>query len=449
MLLIEMSFLIVGLLLFFGFFGEWVFEKTKIPDVIWLIIIGIIIGSVLNWTSSASLAIVAPFFTTFALIYLLFEAGINTDIKAFLKSAPRGLMLSILSFVFSFGIVFGIGMLLGKGLSLSLLLGVILSGISSAVVIPVINGMKDLNNTTKLSLMFDSAFSDVLCILGTVTIIQILTLEGNFNGMAVFKDVLSSFVIAIALGAFAALLWNNFLSPKIKDHHLVLTLAFMLIIYSTTQLIGANGAIASLVFGLILGNTSKIAKAFSHRKCDVKPVSANAKKSSSVKASSKKIVSKKPKASLLSVNPNIDSAIKIITKHSRSVYSELAFAIKTFFFVYLGILVDFSTPLSFVWALIFVVGLFLARPLAVFITFPKETSFSDAKLLSTLIPKGLAAAVLVQLPIQAGIPGAEGLVNIVLAVILISILLSSVFTILSSKDGFKGVIPILYRKYQR
>ncbi len=434
---VEMVFLVVAILLFFGFFGEWVFEKTKIPDVIWLILIGIILSSVLNWTSSASLASAAPFFTTFALIYLLFEAGINTDIKSFLKSAPRGLALSILSFVFSFGIVFGLSLLLGESVGLSLLLGVILSGVSSAVVIPVINGIKDLDKTTKLSLMFDSAFSDVLCILGTVTIIQILTLETSVDGFLIFKDVLSSFVIAIGLGILAAFLWNNLLSPKINNHHLVLTIAFMLIIYSVTQLLGANGAIASLVFGLILANTTKIKDAF-NPSCDVK----------SSKTNSKKSISKSSKKSLIESNPEV-SALKLITKHSKDVYGELAFAIKTFFFVYLGILVNFSNPLSFVWALIFVVGLFLARPFAVFLSFGKSTKLSDAKLLSTLIPKGLAAAVLVQLPIQAGIPGAESLVNIVLAVILISILLSSLFTLLSTNDRFKGVIPILFRKYQR
>lgn len=433
---VEMVFLVVAVLLFFGFFGELIFEKTKIPDVIWLILIGIILSSVLNWTSSASLAQAAPFFTTFALIYLLFEAGINTDIKSFLKSAPRGLALSILSFLFSFAVVFGLGLLLGKSLGLSLLLGVILSGVSSAVVIPVINGMKDLDKTTKLSLMFDSAFSDVLCILGTVTIVQVLSLETSVDGLMIFRDVLSSFVIAIGLGILAAFLWNNLLSPKIKDHHLVLTLAFMLMIFSITQLLGANGAIASLVFGLILANTTKIKNALSPSSC------AKKKPSSKSLSSTKKIP-------LLDSNPEVSSALKLITKHSRDVYGDLAFVIKTFFFVYLGILVDFSSPWSFLWAFIFVVGLFLARPLAVFISFGKSTKFSDAKLLSTLIPKGLAAAVLVQLPIQAGIPGADSLVNIVLAVILISILLSSFFTLLATNDRFKGLIPILFRKYQR
>lgn len=433
-----MVFLVVAILLFFGFFGELIFEKTKIPDVIWLILIGIILSSVLNWTSSTSLKVIAPFFTTFALIYLLFEAGINTDIKSFLKSAPRGLTLSVLSFVFSFGVVFGIGMLLGKGVNLSMLLGTILSGVSSAVVIPIINGMNDLGQTTKLSLMFDSAFSDVLCILGTVILVQIFSLETKVSGLSITKELLYSFIIAIALGVVAAFIWNNILSPKIKNHHLVLTLAFMLMVYSITQLIGANGAVASLIFGLILGNTKKIANVLKPKVNDLK----SKKKVSS--SSAKKVLASSDKASSL-----IYPTLRSINKYSRDVYAELAFALKTFFFVYLGILIDFSSPFSFLIALLFVIGLYLARPFAVFVSFGKSTSLKDANLLATLIPKGLAAAVLVQLPIQAGISGAEGLVNIVLAVILISILLSSIFSVLSAKPGFRGLLPFLFRRYQR
>lgn len=427
---IELVFLVVALLLFFGFFGEIIFEKTKIPDVIWLIIIGILLSSVLNWTSSASFTLIAPFFTTFALIYLLFEAGINTDIKSFLKSAPRGLTLSVLSFAFSFGAVFGIGLLLGLGTNLSLLLGMILSGVSSAVVIPVINGMKDLGQTTKLSLMFDSAFSDVLCILGTVTVMQIITLETQFSGLSVTKEILYAFLIAIVVGVIAAFLWSNVINPKINHHHLVLTLAFMLLVYSITQLIGANGAIACLIFGLILGNSKKIESVLKS-KSDEKSSSKSAKKEVPTKPSP------------------MSAALKSITKHSRDVYGELAFALKTFFFVYLGILIDFSNPFSFVIALAFIAGLYIARPFAVVLSFGRSTMLRDANLLATLIPKGLAAAVLVQLPIQAGIPGSESLGNIVLAVILISILLSSVFSMLAAKPGFKGVLPFLFRRYQR
>ena len=353
-------------------------------------------------------------------------------IKSFIKSAPRGISLSILAFALSFAVVFGIGMLLGKGILLSLLMSTILSGVSSAVVLPFLKNL-DAATPTKLSLMFDSAFSDVLCILGTVTIIEIFTAETAVavTGLSVLNNILSSFLIAIALGLIAAFLWNNVLRKSLGSHRLVLTLAFMLIVYALTEILGANGAIACLVFGLILGNSKKIVEAFSDTD-KIIPSKKTAKKDS------KKSISKEDKQSILPP----------LTRHGKDVYSELAFAIKTFFFVYLGILINFSDFWSFAIAGFIVLGLYFVRPIAVFFTFGRSTKVKDARILSTLIPKGLAAAVLVQLPIQAGIAGAESLVNITLAVIFISIIVSTFLVFLIQRGKYKGFMPLLFKKYR-
>lgn len=439
-MIVELSFMVVAVILFLGFFGERVFEYSKIPDVIWLIVIGIVLGAI-GWTSSEAFTEMAPFFTTFALLFLLFEAGINTDIRSFLRTAPKGLALSFLGFLGTFIVVAAIGFALGYSVQLALLMGAILAGVSSAVVIPVLKSM-ELNEKTKLSLLFDSAFSDVLCILGTVTLVEIFTIGGNLDGFGIARDVVSSFLIAIAIGILAALVWNNVLHPKIKAHSFVLTLAFMLFVYAFTQLFGANGAIASLVFGLILGNTQKI-KQFIQQAEDPEKALEKKKKEEKMLKKAKTSVQAQKKLERLSV-------IQSITKESRDVYSELAFAIKTFFFVYLGLLIDFSTPISFVYAGIILVGIFLARPFVVAMVFPKETKLQDANMLASLIPKGLAAAVLVQLPIQAGIPGAESLVNITLAVVLLSIVFSAIFSIVIAKrPHWRGLLPFLFRKFQR
>lgn len=401
---IETIFLGLGVILFIGFFGEIIFEKTKIPDVIWLMVIGIVLGSFTGLVTSTDLVSIAPIFTTFALIFLLFEAGLNIDIMQFLKSLSQGSKLTITSFIFSFIAIFLIGFMLQLGLYPSLLLGTILAGVSSAVVLPIVKNLH-MTSDTRLSLVFDSAFSDVLCILGTVTLLEIIVFQSADAG-AIAGGLLSSFLIAIALGAalafaWAKLIWKYF---KSRGNFYVLTLAFMLILYSGTELLKANGAIACLVFGLFLGNSQKA-------------------------------------AALLQEKGNV------ITKSGKEFYAEIAFFIKTFFFVYLGILIDFSDPWSFLWGFLILIGLYLARPFAVFLSFKRSTPVKDVRVTEVLVPKGLAAAVLVQLPIQAGVAGAEALVNICLAVILLSILASTVFTVLVQKGKFKGVFPFLQKKY--
>ncbi|RME77881.1 hypothetical protein D6774_03020 [Candidatus Woesearchaeota archaeon] len=400
---IETTFIIIAAILFIGFLGELIFERTNIPDVIWLLLIGIVMSLFFDVDASA-FSQAAPLFTTFALIFLLFEAGVNIDIKKFFKSAPQGLALTVLSFFASFVIVFFLGLLIGLGMVLSLLLAAIVSGISSAVVLPVIRNM-DVNQKVKLSMVIDSALSDVLCILATVTIVEVVT-RNTFSAAQVTNSILSAFLIAITVGLVCGYVWSLILIKWLKARGTfhILTLACMMVVFSLTQILGANGAIAALVFGLVLGNSAKAADLLREK-------------------------------------------INLITKSGKEFYAEISFLIKTFFFVYLGLLIDFSQPLSFLWAFIILVGLYLARPFAVWVALDKKTPLSDVQLAEVLIPKGLAAAVLVQLPLQAKIPGAEKLVNIVLAVILLSIIASTILVFLVQKGTYKGIYPFLYDKY--
>lgn len=407
---VETVFLALAGILFIGFIGEIIFEKTKIPDVIWLLLIGIILSTLLNWVTPTSFAEFAPYFTTFALVFLLFEAGINMNIKKFFKAAPQGIRLSFLSFIFSFIIIFLLSLIIGNSLSLSLLLGAILGGISSAVIVPMTKNLT-ISNVAKLSLVFDSAFSDVLCILGTVTVIEIVTTTG-VSGMNVISSLLSSFLIAILIGVVTAFVWEKLLNKFVKDHEYILTLSIMLIVFSVTEMLNANGAIACLVFGLMLGNTIRIKSIF-------KKEEDNGRKTG------------------------------LITPSGKEFYAEVAFFIKAAFFVYLGILIDFTEPMSFVWALIILIGVYAARPFATYLSFKKGTALRDIKIIETIIPRGLAAAVLVQLPIEANIPGAESLVNIVLAVILLSIVASTILAYLVQHDKYPGMFQFLYKGYKK
>jgi NhaP-type Na+/H+ or K+/H+ antiporter len=63
----------------------------------------------------------------------------------------------------------------------------------------------------------------------------------------------------------------------------------------------------------------------------------------------------------------------------------------------------------------------------------KSTPVSDASMLSVVVPRGLAAAVLASIPFQQGISGGEDIQNIAYSVILISIILTSILVFLIDK----------------
>ena len=62
------SILFVGLLIFLGHMFSALFEKTRIPDVLPLVGLGLLVGPFLGWVSAESFGAVGEVFTTVSLI---------------------------------------------------------------------------------------------------------------------------------------------------------------------------------------------------------------------------------------------------------------------------------------------------------------------------------------------------------------------------------------------
>ncbi|MBD3203827.1 hypothetical protein GF327_06005 [Candidatus Woesearchaeota archaeon] len=399
---------IAGLIIFIGFIGELIFRRTNIPDVIWLMLVGILLNIITSALINESVfAAVAPIFTTFALIFILFEGAINIDIKQFFQGLLRGVNLTLLNFIFSMVTVALImTFLFNWDFLLSLLLGSIIGGSSSAIVIPIVQKLK-ISQKTNLILTIESAISDVLCIVSSITILNIITLH-KLEVESIFQELLYSFVVAAALGIIGGIIWlriKNYIQKFSKSY--MTTIAFLLIIYSFLEFVNSNGAIACLFFGLIVGNSKRV-------------LSFMKKKSYS-----------------------------IMTPSAKFFYSEISFFVKSFFFVYLGMIIDFTDYGSLLIGLLLSFVLLMIRPLAVLFTAKKHIQRKDKAFMEILAPKGLAAAVLAQVPVQEGISHGAQLSTIVSSVIFFSILLSTVLVFLTEKNKFRGIRPPNVKKIKK
>lgn len=399
-------FIIVALIIVLGFLGEIIFEKTKIPDVIFLIIIGMVLGVTMD-LGPQDFAPWASIFATFTLVFLLFQGALNISFAKLFKSLKQASMLTILSFVLTVtAVTIGSVLVIGLDFLPALLLGMILGGTSSAVIIPMVNGLK-LPDKYGVVLTLESALSDVLTIIGSITVMGIIT-TGTLSSSSVVNTILSSFALALVIGLAIGIVWAVVLArfPRVKNSHM-LTIAIIIALYAVVEsaYVGASGAIAALVFGLILGNA--------------KPLLVG------LKNAGMKLKEKDVKKTVLS-------------ESARSFYSEIGFFVKVFFFVYLGLLINISDPLILLWGVILTLVIYLVRPFATFLTFRERLSSQNKVALQSLIPKGLAAAVLAQLAVQEGIAGAEQIVAVVLSVVFLSILLTSVLILLNQKGLFNG-----------
>ncbi len=395
-------FAIGGVILFIGFLGELIFQKTNIPDVIWLMIIGAVLGYFFDFANTPAFTQVSPIFTTFALIYILFEGAINIDIKKLVKGVIGGSSLSVLSFIISIVVVPVIMAMFGWGILEGVLLGAIIGGASSAVIIPIAKNI-DVKPHTALVLTFESAISDVLCIVGAVTILNIIELN-MFDVKHVLGEILFKFVVAIFIGVIAGLIWAKFQSfmQKISKSYMT-TIAALMLLYSFVEFMDSSGAIACLSFGIIVGNSKRI---FS-------------------------FIEKK-------------SEFNMTTPSARFFFSEISFFVKVFFFVYLGMLINFENIGLMVIGFLLTILLFLVRPIAVKISNRhSKLDNKDRIFMEILTPKGLAAAVLAQLPMQYGVAHGEQFSTIVLSVIFFSILISTIAVFMTEKGRFKGVSHML------
>lgn len=386
--------LIGGFVIFLGFLGDLVFKKTNIPDVIWLILFGIILGPLTGLVDVNRISSIAPIFTTFALIFILFEGALDLKFKEVFSGMASGGLLAIVNFIVSVGITTGISLLFKVELIPAILLGSIVGGTSSAVVIPIVKKI-EMNKKIKTSLLLESAISDVLCIVATLTIIEIIQI-GTVDVANLIGGLLNSFVLATFIGMAGGYIWIRVLTKLVRySKSYMITIAYMLLIYAFAEFINSNGAIACLALGLFLGNSTKVFKLMK------------------------------------------DDKYTSIKKNEKFFFSEISFVVKSLFFVYLGLLLQFETALPYIIGTVIVIGLFLVRPLAT-ITVRGNKTTKEQAIMDSLVPKGLAAAVLAQLPTQAGIPGTENFSAIAFSIILISILFSTILIFLSERGLFKG-----------
>jgi potassium/hydrogen antiporter len=402
--LVILVFTALSFIIFFGYISEIIFKKTKIPDVLILIFLGIILGSVFEIIDKSMFGFAASLFTTFTLIFLLFQGALNIEFKTLFNSLKGTFKLTILGFIFTtFTVAFSVLIFLRFDILTSLLVGTILSGTSSAVIIPIVSNLRA-NKKYASILTLESAISDVFVIIGSITILALIR-EGNIDTMIIFKNVLSSFVLSLFIGAIIGLLWIFVLkkSKELIDSYMV-TIALLIGLYAFVEspLVSSSGAIAVLSFGLILGNSNHILDFFKR------------------------------------INHNKDEKIlerNVLSHSARNFYSEVSFFVKVFFFVYLGILFDFSKPFILFIGLLISIIIYLVRIPVVKLAFYNEKVDEKSQgLLKALVPKGLAAVALAGLALEYNIPRADELVNLVFSVVLISIIITSVLIFLIDKQ---------------
>ena len=406
---IGLTIAIIGLLIFTAHLFRENFSRKRIPDVLFLIIIGLLIGPVFHWISPESLGNAGSLFSGITLVTILFESGTQLRFSALKDSFKGALKLTALNFVLSAVAIWLVGWLvLELDPIVSMILGCMLGGTASAVVIPIVRQMH-MSEKPAIMLILEAAIGNVFSIVLALALMQAIKSRHVEFG-AILGDIFSSFILATVMGLIGAIFWALILDQVRNIKYSILTTpAFVFIIYGLNEWMGFSGAIAALAFGIGLANIDGIYNAWL-----------------------KKFIKKVP------VNLN---------ETERSLFSELVLLLKTFFFIYVGISIQLKQWEPIVIGLGISVLLFIIRIPAVRFAISKKEGIPEKEMvfMSALNPKGLTAAVLATQALIY-IPDLETAMfvrNIVFAVILFSIVINSILIPVIDKEG------CLYRFYLR
>ena len=397
---VNTALLAFSLIAIFGFLSEALFRRTNIPDVLFLIILGFIIGpNGFGYTSPEDLASVAPVCTTFTLLILIFDGAFNINLSSLIREFSSSLILTIYNFVISTIVVGGIFYYIhqyhldGTTMMAAMVIGFSLAGVSSSFVIPILSQIR-VGGKLFSRLALESALTDVFCIVATLSVIEVYT-TGIFGVQKTLTYLIELFAIAGFIGVLGGIIW--IVIRVFEEQNYIITIAYLILVYLATEYFGGNGPIAALFLGLILNNSKQL---------------------SSIKEGIlSRSVAEKQKAI------QGDLGIEVTSASEKRYYNLISFFLKALFFIYVGILLDITDQTALVVGSILSVLIMITRMGSMPLT--KGMQKDQRQLVNAGFARGLAAAVLIQAVIQAGMPGAEYMARVVYVVIIGTIILSS------------------------
>lgn len=354
---------LLGGLLVLAYVANRFSRRTRVPDVIVLLGSGIVLGPVLHWIDAGSFPGIIRGVGTLALILILFAAGLELDLRRSWRQFISGMVLGIISYALTMG---GVTYFCLRGLHMAklpaMMVAAPLACMSGSIVLPILDQL-DLRFDLKTTLVIEASFGDGL---GALVVGVLLSMAGGANvesagaivrGM--FAMFFFRFLLAVIIAIVTGFLWVRLL-PYISDKQFwqALTFAAVLMVYSVTHALGGSDLVAVMVFGATL-------------------------------------------TSLLDPQNNLQLGFELVqdgrSTQIHTFHSELAFLVRSFFFVLLGAMIRLHGLREQLLSSVGILCVFLvARLVAVTVSRAvwRGTSSRERELAMLLIPRGLITAVL-------------------------------------------------------
>ena len=406
MIATERVLLLISSTLFLSYLSGIFYNRTKIPDIVWLLVFGMVFGPVLNFFDAALFMDIFDLMLLVTVALFAFNTGLNFNIQHLLGNTARAFDMAMVSFLatsISVGVALSVVLPEYFNFVNGLLLGAMVGGMDGVSISGLISSLGEDSKEMGISgafLQLESTFADPIKVVGVVTIIKMVTIAGA-GPLSAARDILFTLSTATLIGVGAGLTWGEFIS-RLRDRPLnyMLTIAALFPVYVLAEVIsgGGGGPISAFLFGVVLMNYAYVTRSL-----------------------------------------NMKRRSRIDRRKIREYHDEITFLMKALFFVYLGLIVRLNPAYMLVGG--FLTALIIAVRFVTASVVGKLQGFPDEQVIYTryFFIQGAGSLVLSQFvtkynPNSVFFPGSEVFTNLVVLIVLFSIVFTSV------------VAPVLARK---
>jgi cell volume regulation protein A len=354
--------LTLGGILLLGGLAELGFERYKIPESVGLMLLGMLLGPVAHVVPAPDLSVfrgLAPVFGAIALVVIVFGGGIRLDLASLRGVGGRGAILALADTCLTIFVIAPVGyFLLHWSLGISVLFGALLGETTAAVVIPVAQDLGIEKSTVDL-LTLNSTLNSISCIVAFYIALDAISQTGGSLSLLGGAGYVGRLILVGALiGGASGAAWVFVLDRVRRASFYRMTLGLVVLVYALSGAAGSSSVLAILVFSVIVGNY------WVH-------------------------LSEHP----LEYSGGPDELDKQLTSIA-FLDKEITFMVKSFFYVFIGLLVTPSVTFA-LWGLGISLLLLLPRAAGVFAVSVGRPDLKRRRVVMTsLYPRGLTVSVL-------------------------------------------------------
>ncbi|KXS30879.1 MAG: Sodium/hydrogen exchanger [Candidatus Gallionella acididurans] len=255
--------LMFGTILAAGTFSGLIARLLRIPDVVVLLLAGMLLGSgatgIVNIKADST---INQLIMVFGSSYILFDGGASIRLKVLKEVWITILIIATVGLLITAAIT-GVAAWYFLGLApvTALLLGSVIASTDPATLVPVFKQVR-IRERVAQTVMSESAFNDAMGAILTFTVLGIAMGTGDFSIGAAVTDLLKQSLLGVfiggGLGYLAAFLISHERFNFLAEFAPVVTLMAVIGAYMGADGVHASGFMAVFVFGIMLGNQESL-----------------------------------------------------------------------------------------------------------------------------------------------------------------------------------------------